>query len=71
VKSDISSYNGNMNLKDIIDWITEMDKPFEYEEMDEEKKAKFVVTKLKGSEILWWDGVLVERRRKNKQKIKS
>jgi hypothetical protein len=34
-----------------------MDKYFEYEEVDEEKKLKFVVTILRGHENIWWDGV--------------
>jgi len=35
------------------------------------KKAKFVVTRLKGHASLWWDSVQAERRRKNKPLIKS
>ena len=40
-----------------------MEKFSDYEEMEEEKKVKFVVMKLKGHATLWWDGVQVERRR--------
>ena len=40
-------------------------------EMNEDRKANFVVTKLKGNTSLWWDGVHAERKRKNKEKIKS
>jgi hypothetical protein len=43
--------------------MNDMEKLFEYDEMDDEKKVKFVVTKLKGNATLWWDGVQVERRR--------
>ena len=39
--------------------------------MNEDRKANFVVTKLKGNTSLWWDGVHAERKRKNKEKIKS
>jgi hypothetical protein len=70
-KPDISNYSGGLNPEELIDWINDMEKFFEYEEMDEEKKVKFVVTKLKGHATLWWDGVQAERRKKNKQKIKS
>ena len=48
-----------------------MEKFFVYDEMEDEKKVKFVVTKLKGHETLWWDGVQVERRRLGKQPIKN
>lgn len=48
-----------------------MDKFFEYEEAEEERKVKYAVTKLKGHATLWWDGVQTKRRRKNVQKIKN
>ena len=47
-----------------------MNKCFDYEEMSEDKKVKFAVTKLKGHAELWWDGVQAERRRVGKKPIK-
>jgi hypothetical protein len=38
--------------------------------VDEEKKVKHVVTRLKGHATLWWDELQVERRRKGKDKIR-
>lgn len=67
---NLSSYLGSLNPKGLIDWIIEMENFFEYEEMEQEKRVKFVVTKLKGCATLWWDGVQVERRRNNKLEIK-
>ena len=55
----------------MINGISDLDKYFEYDEVDEENKVKFVVTKLQGHVALWWDGVQEDRKRKNKQKIKS
>ena len=43
-----------------------MERFFDYEEMLEERKVKFVVTKLKGHAALWWDGLQIERRRLGK-----
>ena len=57
----ISIYQGSLNLEELIDWINDMENFFDYEEMEEEKKVKFVVTKLKGHAALWWDEVQVER----------
>ena len=48
-----------------------MNKCFDYEDMGEDKRVKFSVTKLKGHAALWWDGVQEERRRDGKQPIKS
>ena len=69
-KIEVSSFAGGMNLEEMVDWINEMNKCFDYEEMSEDKKVKFAVTKLKGHATLWWDGVQVERRRVGKQPIK-
>jgi hypothetical protein len=48
-----------------------MDKYFDYEDVEEEKKVRHVVTRLKGHATLWWDELQADRRRKGKQNIKS
>ena len=48
-----------------------MDKYFDYEDVEEEKKVRHVVTRLKGHAVLWWHELQGERRSKGKQKIKS
>ena len=53
----MSNYNGSLNPEELVEWINDMEKFFEYEEMNDEKKVKFAVTKLKGHASLWWDGV--------------
>ena len=55
----------------MIDWIREVDRCFDYEDVEEEKKVKLVVTRLKGHATLWWDNVQAERKKKNKVVIKS
>ena len=56
-KPDVSNYSGGLNPEELLDWINDMEKLFDYEEMNEEKKVKFDVKKLKGHTSLWWDGV--------------
>ena len=70
-KPNVSNYNGSLNPEELVDWINDMDNFFDYEEMNDERKVKFIVKKLKGHAYLWWDGVQEERRRQNKTKIKS
>lgn len=48
-----------------------MDKYFEYEEIEEDKKVKFVVTRLKCHASLWWESIQVERRNRNKLMINN
>jgi hypothetical protein len=54
-----------------LDWIISLDKYFDYEEIDDEKKVKHAVTKLKGHVYLWWDRLQADIRRIGKTKIKS
>ena len=65
-KIKISIYDSSLKTNTLIDWVSELDKYFEYKEIDEEKKVKFVVTRLKGHATLWWESVQVYRRSKHK-----
>jgi hypothetical protein len=55
----------------LFDWISYLDKYFDYEEIGDDKKVKHAITKLKGHPYLWWDGLQYDRRSKGKSKIKS
>jgi hypothetical protein len=63
---EVPMYEGNLDVEELLDWIRSMDKNFEYEYVDEEKRVKHVVTRLKGHATLWWDELQDERRRKGK-----
>jgi hypothetical protein len=70
-KMDITVYEGNLDVEELLDWIRALDKYFEYEDVEEDKKVKHVVTRLKWNESLWWDELQADRRCKGKKKIKS
>ena len=70
-KPSLSTYDGNLSAEGLIDWIGELDRYFDYEDVEEDKKVKLVVTRLKGHATLWWDNVQAERKKKNKVVIKS
>jgi hypothetical protein len=70
-KIDIPMYEGNLDIEELLDWIRAMDKYFDYEDVEEEKKVRHVVTRLKGHAALWWDELQADRRSKGKQNIKS
>jgi hypothetical protein len=54
-KMDIPMYEGNLDVEEPLDWIRTLDKYFDYEDVEEDKKFKHVVTRLKGHAALWWD----------------
>jgi hypothetical protein len=70
-KIEVPMYEGNLDAEELIDWIISMDKYFNYEYFDEEKRVRHVVTKLKGHATLWWDELQTERRSKGKHKINN
>ena len=70
-KMDIPVYDGNMDAEELLDWIRALDTYFDYEDVEEDKKVKHVVTRLKGHAALWRDELQADRCCKGKQKIKS
>ena len=56
-KSEVRTYQGDLDVNELLDWINEMDKFFDYDKKDDERKVKFTVTILKGHASLWWNGV--------------
>jgi hypothetical protein len=70
-KMDIPVYEGNLDAEELLDWIRALDTYFDYEDVEEDKKVKHAVTRLKGHATLWWDELQADRRCKGKQKIKS
>lgn len=68
---EAQTYDGSSNDEELVDYIGAMDKHFQYEEVVEEKRVKFVVTRLRGHATLRWDGVQAERNNKGKTKISN
>jgi hypothetical protein len=71
VKMDIPVYEGNLDVEELLDWIRALDTYFDYEDVEEDKKVRHAVTRLKGHAALWWDELQADRRCQGKQKIKS
>jgi hypothetical protein len=69
-KMDILAYEGNLDAEELLDWIRALDTYFDYEDIEEDKKVRHVVTQLKGHATLWWDELQEDRRSKGKQNIK-
>eukprot|EP00253_Pinus_taeda_P019571 PITA_19571 len=70
-KHELPTYDGSLSADVLLDWLSEVNKFFEFEETSEEKQVKFAATKLKGHVSLWWDSVQAERKRLHKQPIKK
>jgi hypothetical protein len=65
-KMDISAYEGSLDAEELLDWIRALDTYFDYEDIEEDKKVRHDVTKLKGHATLWWDELQANRHSKGK-----
>ena len=70
-KPELLTYDSSLSIEVLLDWISEMDKYFKCEEVSEDHRVRFAVTKLKGHAALWWDSVQNERKGLNKLLIKT
>ena len=60
-RSELSTYDGSLIAEHLIGWINELDKYFEYDEAEEDKRFRLAVMRLKGNASLWQDSVQEER----------
>jgi hypothetical protein len=58
---EVSCYNGSIKEKTLVDWIGEIERYFEYENVQDPNRVCFAITKLKGHAALWWDVVQKDR----------
>jgi hypothetical protein len=54
-KIEVPMYEGNLDAEELLDWIRSMEKYFEYEDVDEEKRVRHTVTRIKGNAMPLWD----------------
>jgi hypothetical protein len=54
-KMDIPAYEGSLDAEELLDWIRALDTYFDYEDIEDDKKVRHAVTRLKGHAALWWD----------------
>ena len=55
LKVNIPNFSGDLDIEGVFDWLTKVDKFFEYTKFPDDIKVKFVAYKLKGRASLWWD----------------
>jgi hypothetical protein len=70
-KVEVSCYDGSLRDDVLIDWIGELERYFEYENVQDPNRVRFVVTKLKGHATLWWDMLQKDRVNNQLEKIRT
>ena len=61
---EVVPYDGKLDTNVVLDWISDMEKFFEYENTPNNRKVKIAVTRLKGHASLWWEHLQTDRQRR-------
>ena len=54
-----------------MDWLTEVDRFFDYIELPDDMKVKFVAYRLKGGASVWWDRLREMRMREGRGPVQT
>jgi len=60
-----------MDVEEFLDWEVEADRFFDVRDVPESKQVKMVANKLKSTAAVWWDRLVVHRRRQRKYPIRT
>ncbi|XP_074292222.1 uncharacterized protein LOC141619090 [Silene latifolia] len=71
LKVEIPEFSSSLNPDDLLEWIRDIDKIFEYKSYIDVKAFKFVVLKLKGYASLWYDNLKHQQIREGKEPLRS
>jgi hypothetical protein len=69
-KMDILMYEGKLDVEELLDWFRALDKYLDYEDIEEDRKVKDAITRIKNHAALWCDELEADRRCKGKKRIK-
>ncbi|CAJ2652834.1 unnamed protein product [Trifolium pratense] len=71
VKADIPLFYGTMGVDEFLDWQIDVDRFFDVMDVPEHKQVKMVAIRLKSTAAVWWDRLVVERKRQRKNPIRT
>lgn len=71
LRMDISIFNGALHIEDFLEWVTEVERFFDYMDIDEDQQVKLVVLRFKRITSAWWDQTVHNRRKFNQRPVQS
>ena len=71
LKNDFPEFSGHFNVEEFFQWLFEVERFFEYRDISDKKKVKFVAHKLKKSAWDWWEQLKRMRTQLGKDPIQN
>ena len=71
LKNDFPEFSGHLNIEEFFQWLFEVERFFEYRDISDKKKVKFVAHKLKKNSWDWWEQLQRMRTRLGKDPIQN
>ena len=68
---DVPEFEGKLEPEEFLDWLSIVERVFEYKDVSEDKKVKLVALKLRKYASLWWTNLCAKRIRNRKEKIQT
>uniref|UniRef100_A0A2N9EGL5 RNA-directed DNA polymerase n=1 Tax=Fagus sylvatica TaxID=28930 RepID=A0A2N9EGL5_FAGSY len=69
MKMDIPDFEGKMQPDDFIDWLTTVERIFDFKDVPENRKVKVVAIKLRKHASIWWEHLKRQREREGRERI--
>uniref|UniRef100_A0A2N9ICK2 RNA-directed DNA polymerase n=1 Tax=Fagus sylvatica TaxID=28930 RepID=A0A2N9ICK2_FAGSY len=69
MKVDIPDFEGKMQPDDFIDWLTTVERIFDFKDVPENRKVKVVAIKLRKHASIWWEHLKRQREREGRERI--
>ena len=69
MKVELPSFNGNVSIEEYLDWVSEVEKFFDYMGTTYDKHVCLMAYKLKEGASAWWDHVQLNRTHERKPPI--
>ena len=71
LKVDIPNFSGDPNIERFLDWLIEVGRSFDYTELPDDRKVKFVAYLLKGGALVWWENLREMRMREGRGLVQT
>ncbi|KAG6763494.1 hypothetical protein POTOM_030912 [Populus tomentosa] len=71
IKMDLPTFNGQLQIEGFLDWLTVVERFFDYMEIPKDKKVKLVVYRLMEGASAWWEQLQLTQMRQRKGMVQT